>query len=325
MAARPIMTVTLHPTIDRVIGPGFPLEGRRFPGGKGVNVSRALARLGSASICIALCPDDDRAFFGSELAGLGPGRVDFVPIPVGGRVRWRRTEAMSAEMSESLHVPEEGSPGITANDADLDGVQTSLLTSVTRGTIVAFCGSVPPGVTIGRFSALVEAAIAAGAEVLVDTSGEALVAAARLGVWAVKSNVDEAEAIFEAGVHCQGLHAITSGDAGMVVLVPKSMPLEATVSLPENVVALDTVGCGDACTAGMVRSWSINPGNIAQMAKWGVAAGTASVASLGPGEVDAVLFKKLAGRAIASTARARATMRKMAKEEARGRDEEGLE
>jgi fructose-1-phosphate kinase PfkB-like protein len=324
MPARPIITVTLHPTIDRVIGPGLPSDGRRFAAGKGVNVSRALARLGSASTSIALCPNEDRAFFDADLVALGPGKVEFVPVPVAGRVRWRRTVAMSGEMSESLHVQEEGSPGIAPTDGDLDRVQSALLERVTRGTVVAFCGSVPPGVSVGRFSALVEAAIEAGAQVLVDTSGQALVAAAGLGVWAVKSNGAEAEAIFEAGVYCKGLYAVTSGDAGLVVMVPKSMPLEAAVSLPENAVALDTVGCGDACTAGMLRSWSMNPGNIAQMAKWGVAAGTASVASIGPGEIDPVLFKKLAARAIASTARARASMRKMARELDREGEAEGL-
>jgi fructose-1-phosphate kinase PfkB-like protein len=325
MPARPIITVTLHPTIDRVIGPGLPADGRRFPAGKGVNVSRALARLGSSSTCISLCPNEDRAFFESELAATGPGKVGFVPIPVAGRVRWRRTEAMTGEMSESLHVPEEGSPAIAATDGDLDRVQSAILERVTPGAVVAFCGSVPPGVSVDRFSTLVEATIGAGTQVLVDTSGEALVAAARLGGWAVKSNSVEAEAIFAAGISFQGLHAITSGDAGMIVLVPKSMPLEAGVRLPENTVALDTVGCGDACTAGILRSWSMNPGNIAQMAKWGVAAGTASVATMGPGEIDPVLFKRLAGRAIASTARARASMRKMARDMDRERDAEGLE
>ncbi len=299
----PILTVTLNPSIDRVIGDGLPAEGRLFAAGKGVNASRALSRLGAPSTAVALCPDEDRPFFEGQLSDLGPGGIGFVPVPVRGRVRRRVTRTMGRGVAVSDHRPEPGPSGtleLDAADADLDRVRDELLRRITPekpGVLVAFCGSLPPGASASAFGSLLDAALRAGAEILVDARGEAGLAGLARPIWLGKFNHAELEEVPETATQRARLLAVTLGPAGLTLAAPGALQILAKVTLPEPHRALDDVGCGDAVTAGMLLSWSRNPGNLDQLVRWGVAAGTASAASVGPGELEPKLFKRLASAA----------------------------
>ncbi|MFM9959104.1 MAG: PfkB family carbohydrate kinase [Phycisphaerales bacterium] len=323
-----LLTITLNPTIDRVVGEELPDDGILFAAGKGVNVSRALARLGVPSTAIVLCPDADHAFFADALAKLGPGKVEFVPIPVAGRVRRRVTDAMTPEEPYSLHEPEEDETGayeIEASGAEITQLGVQLLRQMSESpaaNLVAFCGSLPPGLNGPAFDGLLTVAMTAGAKVLVDSRGEAALAAARRPIWLWKGNREEVDELPEDVRQQAELIAMTLG-VGVSVGLNGKMPLLANVSLPQTHPAIDDIGCGDACTAGLLASWSKNPGNLAQMAKWGVAAGTACAAAVGPGEIDPVLFKRLAASARASTADSRMLIRRGMRDFEREREEEG--
>ncbi len=291
--ALPIITVTLNPSIDRVVGAGLPEGGVLFAAGKGVNVSRTLARLGGASTCLVLCPDEDRGFFASQIAGLGPGSAEFVPLPAGGRVRRRQTQLGAA--GASSHTPEPGTQDLQVDDDHLDAVEHEVIARVTKGALVALCGSCPPGVTAARFASMLRNVIAADASVLVDSSGSTLQAAADTpGLWALKCNDAELRHLAEDTEPTASLVVVTAGAGGLLVSSSDGRVIRARVQLPAERPAIDDIGCGDAATAGLSLSWSRNPGEIEQLSRWAAAAGTASVAAAGPGEIDAGLFNRLA-------------------------------
>lgn len=293
LAAPEIITVTLHPTIDRVLGPGLPEGGKMFAAGKGVNVARALSRLGAGCACFALCPTEDQSFFESECAAMGPGRVEFVSVATRGRVRRHVTRLMSPGSVGGTHAPESDSPALIASDTDLDVLEKSLMPRASSSALVAFCGSLPPGVGGARFGSLLDEVIATGAAVLVDARDAAREEAMRRAVWVLKSNAEEARARPLVGGAKAGRVVVTRGAEGLTLTSDGGGLIHARASLPASVPVIDTTGCGDAATAGMLWSWAHDPGNYELMARWGAAAGTASAVTIGPGELDAGLTQRL--------------------------------
>lgn len=288
-----IITVTLHPTIDRVVGPGLPESGKLFAAGKGVNVARALSRLGVGCACFVLCPEEDQPFFALQCASMGPGPVEFVAVSTGGRVRRHVTRLAVPGCVGGTHGPEAGSPALVASDADLERLERVLQTRVSSASLLAFCGSLPAGVGGARFGELVDAAMAAGAAVLVDARDAAREEAMRRAVRVLKSNAEEARVRPLVNGEGLGCVAVTHGAEGMALTPAGGETIRVRAALPAASPLIDTTGCGDATTAGMLRSWAHAPGDYELMARWGVASGTASAASRGPGELDSGLARRL--------------------------------
>ena len=97
----PIVTVTLNPAIDQTlvveqlrVGEGNRVTDLRTdPGGKGINVSRALKELGVDSIATGFAPGSVGHFIERELVGAGI-RLDFVNT--GGETRTKSFEVVKA-------------------------------------------------------------------------------------------------------------------------------------------------------------------------------------------------------------------------------------
>ena len=157
---------------------------------------------------------------------------------------------------------------------------------VQAGDIWALCGSLPPGLPLDFYAQLTELLHRAGAKVLLDTSGEAF----RVGLSAcpdlIKPNDVEAAAFFgeviagpeqaaravdkfvEMGIT---LVALSLGAAGLMLASGSSR----IWAKPPSVHVLNPVGAGDALVAGIV--WAFAEGlSLAEIARWGVASGTAA-------------------------------------------------
>ena len=205
-----IVTLTPNPALDRtlavdVLRPGALHRGgaaTEEASGKGVNVSRVLDTLGVASTCVLPLGGDTGDRLAALLAGITSGRVSVTAVRVGTSTRTNTTVVESGGRTTKFN--EDGSP-LAAADADALlselaralGKQRSLTTPDDSvgppgaARWLACCGSLPPGCPPELVARVVACARAAGARVVVDTSGPALEAARDAGADLLAPNSDE--------------------------------------------------------------------------------------------------------------------------------------
>ncbi|GED86480.1 1-phosphofructokinase [Streptomyces sp. 6-11-2] len=201
-----IVTVTPNPSLDRTYevpalerGQVVRATGERMdPGGKGVNVSRAVAAAGRRTVAVLPLGGAPGALVADLLDAQG---IDVAPVPVAGATRSNIALAEADGVLTKINAP---GPELSAEE------QESLLETVRRQSRgadwIACCGSLPRGLAPSWYADLVARAHAAGVRIALDTSGPALLAALREGPDVVKPNAAElAEAV--------GRSLATVGDA----------------------------------------------------------------------------------------------------------------
>lgn len=268
-----IVTVTPNPAWDVT----YPVDELRVgesirvraplgrAGGKGINVARVICALGGQALAVAPVGGSRGQLFADSLA------ADEVParlVPVPGEVR--QSVAVVPELAATPSGVSQRAEPTVFNEAgeqlgqDSWAALTLALREVvadSRPQTVVISGSMPPGTSEEQLRSLVEAGRAEGARVLVDTSGEALIWAARAGSDLVKPNRTEAmDATGEDGVEGAaaalrrlgaGAVVITDGGNGMTAFdgdaVWRARPAEAVSGNP--------TGAGDAALAALALSW----------------------------------------------------------------------
>lgn len=255
-----ICTVTLNPAIDCLMRADGFAEGvtnrasqqRLVFGGKGINVSRALARLGTPSVALGFAAGFTGEAIVASLADEPLITADFIMLREGvSRVNVKLRAAAETEINAPGPAPAPDEA-----EAFLDK-----LAALGEGDTAVFSGSLPAGLPSDFYALALARVSAAGARAVVDTSGAALTACLPLRPFLIKPNRQEAEEIFGAGadpVDCARRFreagarsvllslgadgAIFAGEDGAVVSVPAE-PCEPCVS---------TVGAGDAMIAGFL-------------------------------------------------------------------------
>jgi len=282
-----IVTLTLNPsldrtvTIDRLVPGGVNRVSTPMlePGGKGVNVSRALDANGHPSIAVVPVGGPD----GAELARLlEASGVDARFVPVSGRTRSNLT--VSGADGEVTKINE---PGTALTVDDLVAVRTALRATVTPGDWLVVSGSATPGLLGADVSALVSVARENSINVAVDTSGAALDAAIAAGPRIVKPNLEEleeavdrrlgsyseiisaAEELRDRGVE---LVLVSLAEHG-AVLVGAGGPI---VGVSPVASPVSSIGAGDAFLAGFLSRFDVDEsdldGALLEALSWGSAA-----------------------------------------------------
>ena len=260
-----IITVTLNPAIDRVIevdsfAIGEHQVGRerlRQAAGKGVNISRALARMGLPSVATGFLGVENLSAYESVF---GDRRITNAFVMSPGQTRENIT-IVDGRSRQETHVR---TAGLAVDIAGLAKLTRTLERLAIRDAVVLFSGSLPPGMLPNHLAALVQGCTSRGARVVVDTSGPALSAVAELPLWVVKPNVKELAAL----VGCERVkeheqladtrrlatrfeHVLLSLGARGAYLVTDGIALYGVLELgTEEVVS--TVGCGDVFLAAYV-------------------------------------------------------------------------
>jgi 1-phosphofructokinase family hexose kinase len=308
-----ILCVTPNPAIDRTLTVhGFAAGGvwratamRAACGGKGVNVARALLRLGRSAICAG------------PLAGLAGRQAAALAEAEGLPARWTwvdgetRTCVIIVGGAGVTTVINEPGPWISQCD------WRRLLVDVEdlAATCSAICisGSLPPGCRKGALAALIRAVRdRSSAPLWLDTSGAALVEAMAAAPAGIKINAEEAAALLRrpirnAGealgaarhIHRRGVQtvAITLGVAG-AVLAGRSGDWEVAAPAIEP---LNPVGSGDCFLAGLLAG--IVEGNSeAETLRLAVACGAANAATAHAGEFDPATVWMLHAETVVSPA-----------------------
>lgn len=278
-----IVTVTLNPSLDRTVEIGSFDRGqvlrarstRLDPGGKGVNVARALAANDIKTRAVLPCGGRDGEALAAMLAAEG---VDLVPLPTAAPVRSNIT-VVEADGT----VTKINEPGGGLGPDELDACIDAVLRHATGADWVVACGSLPPGVADDFYARLGKHLSQAGIPFAVDTSGPALWAALGGPPTLIKPNLFElAEAV--------GRTPATLGqvvDAAFVLR--EQAPVAVLASLgPDGAVLVDgdvvvhgeatvltrrsTVGAGDALLAGFLAGGAHGAGALAEALAWGAAA-----------------------------------------------------
>lgn len=302
---RSIITVTLNPTIDRILEvPGFKigshLQGRlrlREPAGKAINVSRALAHLGVKSTAVGWVGMNAFDLFHEAMRKAG---VKACFLPITGATRENITIIDPASHTET-HLRDAG-PKV--DDADVRRLTDLLRSVVTAESLVIFTGSLPPGLSMDSWSKLLYTCTDRNARVVVDTAGEPLRAAANNQLWMIKPNELELNELLDgsftteddlvrAGRELAGRYPyvlITVGRKGAYCFAEDHI-LHAYATLrPDKIKS--TVGCGDAILAGFLAGL-MHSGDLEVALREGVAVSAAAAMTEEPAHFQAATVKQL--------------------------------
>ena len=272
-----IITVTPNPSIDRTVTlPARLVRGAVHrvqsvstePGGKGVNVARALTLAGLDTL--AILPAGGRDPILSALQSCG---VPFYAVPVDGAVRTNLTITESDGTTTKINEP-----GAVIDEAALAALTAAILDRAESARWVVLSGSLPPGMPDSWYADVVARLQSFDCKVAVDTSDAPLAAlAAEFGRAApdlIKPNAEELAGL--AGVAAEHLEAaLAQGDPDPVVgaarqLIDRGAHTVLATLGPAGAVLVDetgswlatpppikprsTVGAGDSSLAGYVRA-----------------------------------------------------------------------
>ncbi|GAA2447405.1 1-phosphofructokinase [Streptomyces macrosporus] len=278
-----ILTVTPNPSLDRTyelpaLDRGAVLRAaadRVDPGGKGVNVSRAVAAAGRRTVAVVPLGGPEGALLARLLADHG---IEAAGVPVAGSTR----------VNITLVEPDGTLTKVNAAGPELTGAEAEALLETVRSRSagadwIACCGSLPRGLRPRWYAELVRRAHRAGARIALDTSGAALTAALGERPDVVKPNAAElAEAV--------GRPLATVGDAVKAAEELRergARAVLASLGADGQLLVDDTgthfgrapvaavrsnVGAGDASLAGFLTAGGAGPAALAAAVAHGAAA-----------------------------------------------------
>lgn len=287
-----ILTLTLNPALDistetEAVAPDRKLRcapPRIDPGGGGVNVSRAIASLGGASLPLVAAGGPAGAHLLALLRAAGLDPVDLV-APGETRRSLAVTELATGRQYRFVM------PGPEWRDADADRVRVAVAAAAETGDMLVVSGSPPPGLAADFFLTLNRLLAPRGVRMILDTSGAALAAAARPSsqpLHVLRMDHEEAEALAGGAVSGVGAvadlaSALAAGGAANIVAVAHgaSGTVVATAGgrwhcRPPRVRVVSKVGAGDSFVAAFTLGLSRGE-TAAQACAAGVAAAAAAV------------------------------------------------
>ncbi|MEQ6279846.1 6-phosphofructokinase II [Kluyvera huaxiensis] len=288
-----IYTLTLAPSLDSATQtPHIYPEGKLRctspifePGGGGINVARAITFLGGEAT--AIFPAGGAT--GQHLIDLL--QTENVPVESVETQEWTR---------QNLHVHVNASgeqyrfvmPGATLNHDELLRLQEKV-SQIPAGSLLVISGSLPPGVSLDAFVALIKAAQRQGLRCIIDSSGDALAAALDIGnIELVKPNQKELSALVQReliqpdDVRLAAQEIIRSGKALRVVVslgAQGALAVDANSCVqvvPPPIKSQSTVGAGDSMVGAMTLKLAENV-CLKTMVRYGVAAGSAATINQG--------------------------------------------
>ncbi len=304
-----IITVTLNAAIDKTLEVPSFTPGRRhrtvdqttMPGGKGVNIARALKRLGQPVIATGFAGGAT----GTRIAeALGAESIlnDFVRIH-----DESRTNTVVLDPTTGMHT-EINERGPAISDQELELFREKLLYLAQGASICVFAGSLPRGVEQDVYYALIREVRRLGVTTMIDTDGEPLRLAIRAEPDLVSPNELEAEELVghefndandraQAVVEMTRLGAreavMTVSDGCYARLLENGTPTLHRVRVGEQ-PARSVVGSGDAFLAGYVASRYAGQEPV-ECLRFGVACGAESTQHFGAGIIDPGRVDRLLG------------------------------
>lgn len=289
-----VLTLTMNPAVDVSTSVDHVIPDRKLrcaapryePGGGGINVARAIHRLGG----------DAEAWFpaggtGGELLQhlLEAEGVQYTTLPVHG---WTR---------ENLNVVEDLSgrqfrfcmPGATLGVQEWPVFLERLRGRSPAPEYLVASGSLPPGVPEDFYAQLAAAARELGSRLVLDSSGPALARGVAAGVYLLKPSLREFRALTESddedesALIARAVEVVTRrkwctvlllslGPSGALLVTPDERWRFSAPAVP----TVSSVGAGDSMVAGLLVA--LGRGRpLRDAARFAVAAGAAAVMNPG--------------------------------------------
>lgn len=293
-----VYTLTLNPSLDYMmpvrqlrIGATNRSEGEQIRiGGKGINVSILLRRLGVENLALGVAA----GFTGEELLR----RMD----DMGLHQAFLRCEGGCTRINVKLLSEKEteiNGSGPVIGEAETQALLRQIA-KIRSGDFLVISGSVPRGIPEDFLDRLLGKDIQQGAEIVLDISGPALRQALRYRPFLIKPNQHELEEVLgvsipnreQALLHGKKLQElgarnvlISLGAEGAVLLDEKGGVYSKKA--PDGLL-VSSVGAGDSMVAGFLAGW-IQSHAYDQAFCMGLAAGSASAFSWDMAEPEEVL------------------------------------
>ena len=283
-----IYTVTLNPSLDYFALTDAVAEGRTnrthheyiVPGGKGLNVSMVLSRLGTKSVALAF----SAGFTGAEL------------------VRLLKEEAVETEMIDTGtgftrinikintgRITEFNGAGIRLSEELIEKLKKRL-SGLSEDDLLILSGSIPNGAEKTLYRELMAST---RARVILDTYGEALTAALPLEPFLIKPNDEEIEGLAGHPIETEedllqemrklrSLGAknvmVSSGRRGAALLAETGAYFSCTVPKVPEGRPFNTVAAGDSMIAGFIHEYQKSQ-DYERALRFAVTVGTAAAYS----------------------------------------------
>lgn len=281
-----IYTCTVSPSIDYTnYLPAFKIGGLNrsekvnyYPGGKGINVSRVLKRLGVDSIAYGFAGGFTGQFIQDFLAAEDV-RTDFIDTGQISRINIKIKAGEETELN---------GPGPELSNSHLQELKKKV-ENIKPGDWFVLSGSIPDTLPIDYFISLGETLQKQKARFVLDTSGKALSELIDSRPFLIKPNIEELGELFQTTIQnkehaaecafqltAKGVaNVIVSMGADGAMLVDREQAYFAEAPTGQMV---NTVGAGDSLVSGFIAS--LSKGSSKEEAfRYGIASGSATAFS----------------------------------------------
>ncbi len=290
---RTIVTFTMNPAIDKSSSVDHVIAERKLyckaphyePGGGGVNVARAIKKLGGESVL--LYPAG--GLTGYRLKDLLEQEgINHRPVLIEGMTR-ERLVMLEESTGQQFRF---GMPGPALSNEEWERCLDELSAISLKPDYLVASGSLPPGVPSDFYARVARTGKDKGAKVIIDASGDALNRALQEGVYLIKPNVREFREMVgqdikeELQIEAEAIKMVRRGWCEILVISLGSagalMVSEDIIERirPPTVPIVSKVGAGDSMVAGIVLSLSQGK-TLRDSVLFGVVTGAAAVMTPG--------------------------------------------
>jgi len=299
-----ILTVTLHPAVDKFVRTSKLVPDgisrveivSTYAGGKGNNVARALTRMGVSVIASGFRGGYTGTLIEQSLKAEGVA-TDFVACK-----STIRTSTLIQEY-ETGHTFAVYEPGQMVEQQEIDALLDKFTGLLEKVSVCLLCGSGQTEELSTVYAQMISLAKKKGVRCLVDSSGDALKKALEARPFMLKVNTEELAELVDRKLeteteqvkallqlHARGISvvAVSRGPEGLIVTDGEEV-WKAKLQVA-NVI--NVVGCGDSLLAGIAKSL-LEGEPLNELARWGVACGTANTQVSGAGFIDPDLVRSL--------------------------------
>ncbi|WP_234121371.1 1-phosphofructokinase [Clostridium hydrogenum] len=281
-----IYTVTFNPAIDYVINVDKFKQGsvnrvssnEKFAGGKGINVSRVLNNLGVKSKALGFVGGFTGKFIVDSLEEQGV-ETQFIEVKEDTRINVKMKSDTETEINGA-------GPEVTSSDLEK---LFDIIKSLTSEDYLVLAGNVQKSVPSNIYSIIQEKCADNNVKVIVDTTGDALVATLKNKPFLIKPNNHELGEIFNKELETKediifyakkliemgAQNVIISMAAKGALLINSSGVYHAT---PAKGTVKNSVGAGDSVIGGFLAKYSENK-DILEAFRYGAASGSTTAFS----------------------------------------------
>jgi 6-phosphofructokinase 2 len=286
-----IATVTLNPCLDKVVAvDGLIVDEAnrwtsldRYPGGKGIDVSRSIHELGGTTTAYGFIG----GFYGMLVQRLLD--KEGVPFSFTQIEQETRTNFIITD-TRTYRQTRINAPGPHISKTELERLRRKIR-NVPNPDFLVFSGSVPPGVPDDIYKQLIQKAKERNVKTVLDADGQWLREGIKAKPYLIKPNIHETEQLLDTELATEDaiiraaskliedgieIVVISRGKNGLIAANKGSI---LKVISPQ-VEVLSTVGAGDSTVAGLLLKLAEGK-PLSEACRYAAAAGTAAVLTSG--------------------------------------------